>query len=180
MNMNKYDLNNRYDEYCECRSASSDTSDFYQRFRWNSCNERTRPLGYKEQVTHMRPVQWTSMNDLNVQFTVQFAAFTTRIRGFFNCESREMQLFLTAKIEVFGLLFHVFFSIFFVKKNVAPCSNHLAGDSDGTMASSRIPWLVPTGRWPPAELRSCHSQMVQQPANAHRDLQNDETCSRNM
>jgi hypothetical protein len=58
-------------------------------------------------------------------------AALTRIRGFLNCESRQMmQLFLTAKIEVFGLRFHVFFHFF---QTTAPqyAAIILGRDSDG-------------------------------------------------
>ena len=182
--LNKYDLNNRYDK----KTANAVLLQiFLSENRFSAAMFLHQAFGV-QRASHPH-VAWK--NDLNVQFTVQLTgnltmcpwhswpmnlknAALTRIRGFLNCESRQMmQLFLTAKIEVFGLRFHVFFH-FFSNNSAAICSNHLGQRFWWWVApwpaSSQIPWLVPTGRWPPAERRSCHSQMVQQPANAHRDL----------
>lgn len=108
------------------------------------------------------------LNDLNVQFTVQLTGNSKVSMNKMNLQCRvyneNSRLFELWIVSNAALL-----DIWLAEILMAPWP-----------ASSRIPWLVPTGRWPPAELRSCHSQMVQQPANAHRDLQNDETCSRNM
>ena len=180
--LNKYDLNNRFmTKNCECRSASDFSS---AKTRWNGCNERMNAPGLwgtksKSPTCGLKTVQFTVQLTGNLTMC-PWHSWPMNLQCCVNQNSRLFELWiasndaaiLDSQNRSLRTSFSCVCSSFFKKqrRNMQQSSWAEILMVAPWPASSQIPWLVPTGRWPPAERRSCHSQMVQQPANAHRDL----------